>query len=203
MNYLEHLSKDKKLIKILDKKNPVILTKEKNIYLFLCYSIMSQQLSTKVAEIIKERFLEIYKSKKPSLEDIAATPFATLKSIGLSDSKVNYILNVCDYFIEHKITDAKLHKMTDEELIQTLTSIKGVGRWTVEMVMMFAMEREDVFSADDLGIQQRMCSLYGIDNTSKKQMKIEMENIAAKWSPFRTYACRYLWSWKEELIFNV
>ena len=203
MNYLEHLSKDKKLIKILDKKNPVILTKEKNIYLFLCYSIMSQQLSTKVAEIIKERFLEIYKSKKPSLEDIAATPFATLKSIGLSDSKVNYILNVCDYFIEHKITDAKLHKMPDEELIQTLTSIKGVGRWTVEMVMMFAMEREDVFSADDLGIQQRMCSLYGIDNTSKKQMKIEMENIAAKWSPFRTYACRYLWSWKEELIFNV
>jgi DNA-3-methyladenine glycosylase II len=197
MNHLEHLSKDKKLIKILDKKNSVILTKEKNIYLFLCYSIMSQQLSTKVAEIIKERFLEIYKSKKPSLEDIAATPFATLKSIGLSDSKVNYILNVCDYFIEHKITDAKLHKKTDEELIQTLTSIKGVGRWTVEMVMMFAMGREDVFSADDLGIQQRMCSLYGIDNTSKKQMKIEMETIAAKWSPFRSYACRYLWGWKD------
>jgi len=197
MNHLEHLSKDKKLIKILDKKNPVILTKEKNIYLFLCYSIMSQQLSTKVAEIIKERFLEIYNSKKPSLENIAATPFATLKSIGLSDSKVNYILNVCDYFIEHKITDAKLHKMTDEELIQTLTSIKGVGRWTVEMVMMFAMGREDVFSADDLGIQQRMCLLYEIDNTTKKQMKIEMEIIAAKCSPYRSYACRYLWGWKD------
>jgi DNA-3-methyladenine glycosylase II len=197
MNHLEHLSKDIKLIKILDKKNPVILTKEKNIYLFLCYSIMSQQLSTKVAEIIKERFLEIFNSKSPTLENIAATPFATLKSIGLSDSKVNYILNVSDYFIEHKITDSKLHNMTDEELIQTLTSIKGVGHWTVEMVMMFAMGREDVFSADDLGIQQQMCSLYSIDNTSKKLMKMEMEKIAANWSPYRTYACRYLWNWKD------
>jgi DNA-3-methyladenine glycosylase II len=62
---------------------------------------------------------------------------------------------------------------------------------------MFAMGREDVFSADDLGIQQQMCSLFAIDNTSKKQMKIDMENIAAKWSPYRTYACRYLWNWKD------
>ena len=154
-------------------------------------------MSTKVAAIIQERFLELFNNKKPSLEKIAATPFATLKSIGLSDSKVNYILNVCDYFIEHKLTDAKLHKMTDEQLIQMLTSIKGVGRWTVEMVMMFAMGREDVFAADDLGIQQQMCSLYGIDMSSKKEMKIEMENIAAKWSPYKTFACRYLWSWKD------
>ena len=197
MSHIQHLSKDKVLAKIIDKKNPISLSTEKNIYLQVCYSIMSQQLSTKVAAIIHERFLELYKPKKATLEAIAATPFATLKSIGLSDSKVNYILNVCDFFIEHKLTDTKLLKMTDEEVIQTLTSIKGVGRWTAEMVLMFAMGREDVFSADDLGIQQQMCSLYSIDNTSKKQMKIDMENIAAKWSPYRSYACRYLWGWKD------
>ena len=197
MNHIQHLSKDKVLAKIIDKKNPISLSTEKNIYLQVCFSIMSQQLSTKVAAIIHERFLELYDKKKPSLEKIAATPFATLKSIGLSDSKTNYVLNVCDYFIEHKLTDAKLHKMTDEQVIETLTSIKGVGRWTAEMVLMFAIGREDVFSADDLGIQQQMCSLYTIDNTSKKQMKIDMENIAAKWSPYRTYACRYLWGWKD------
>lgn len=197
MSHIQHLSKDKVLAKIIDKKNPISLSTEKNIYLQVCFSIMSQQLSTKVAAIIHERFLELYDKKKPSLEKIAATPFATLKSIGLSDSKTNYVLNVCDYFIEHKLTDAKLNKMTNEEVIQTLTSIKGVGHWTAEMVLMFAMGREDVFSSDDLGIQQQMCSLYTIDNTSKKQMKIEMETIAAKWSPYRTYACRYLWGWKD------
>jgi len=197
MSHIQHLSKDKVLAKIIDKKNPVILSTEKNIYLQVCFSIMSQQLSTKVAAIIHERFLELFDNKKPTLEKIAATPFATLKSIGLSDSKTNYVLNVCDYFIEHKLTDAKLLKMKDEEVIQTLTAIKGVGHWTAEMVMMFAMGREDVFSADDLGIQQQMCSLYSIDNTSKKQMKIDMETIAAKWSPFRSYACRYLWGWKD------
>jgi DNA-3-methyladenine glycosylase II len=197
MSHIQHLSKDKVLAKIIDKKNPISLSTEKNIYLQVCFSIMSQQLSTKVAAIIHERFLELYDKKKPSLEKIATTPFATLKSIGLSDSKTNYVLNVCDYFIEHKLTDAKLNKMTNEEVIQTLTSIKGVGHWTAEMVLMFAMGREDVFSADDLGIQQQMCSLYTIDNTSKKQMKIDMETIAAKWSPYRTYACRYLWGWKD------
>jgi DNA-3-methyladenine glycosylase II len=197
MSHIQYLSKDKVLAKIIDKTNPVSLTIEKNIYLHVCYSIMSQQLSTKVAAIIHERFLELYDNKKTRLEKIAATPFATLKSIGLSDSKTNYVLNVCDYFIEHKLTDAKLHKMKDEEVIQTLTAIKGVGHWTAEMVLMFAMGREDIFSVDDLGIQQQMCSLYAIDNTSKKQMKMEMEKIAAKWSPFRSYACRYLWGWKD------
>ena len=197
MSHIQHLSKDKVLAKIIDKKNPISLSTEKNIYLQVCFSIMSQQLSTKVAAIIHERFLELYDKKKPSLEKIAATPFATLKSIGLSDSKTNYVLNVCDYFIEHKLTDAKLHKMNDDEVIETLTSIKGVGQWTAEMVLMFAMGRENVFSADDLGIQQQMCSLYSIDNTSKKLMKVEMEKIAANWSPYRTYACRYLWNWKD------
>ena len=197
MNHIQHLSKDKILAKIINKKNPVSLSTEKNIYLSLCFSIMSQQLSTKVAAIIQERFLSLYKTKKPSLEQIASTPFATLKNIGLSDSKVIYILNVCDYFIEHKVTDAKLHKMADDEVINTLTSIKGVGRWTAEMVLMFSMGREDVFAVDDLGIQQQMCNLYGISAEPKKQMKIEMEKIASGWSPYRSYACRYLWNWKD------
>lgn len=197
MNHIQHLGKDKVLAKTISKKNPIEITQEKNIYLSVCFSIMSQQLSTKVADIIKGRFLEIYKPHKPTLERIAATPFPTLKKIGLSDSKVIYILNVCDYFIANKLTDAKLNKMKDEEVIQTLTAIKGVGRWTAEMVLMFAMGREDVFSSDDLGIQQQMSKLYGIDPANKKQMKTEMEQIASKWSPYRTYACRYLWNWKD------
>ena len=158
---------------------------------------MSQQLSTKVAAIIQDRFLELYETNTPSLEKIASTPFATLKNIGLSDSKVNYILNVCDYFIANNLSDDKLHKMTDEEVIQTLTAIKGVGHWTAEMVLLFSMGREDIFAVDDLGIQQQMCKLYNISAEPKKQMKIEMEKIASNWNPYRSYACRYLWSWKD------
>jgi DNA-3-methyladenine glycosylase II len=197
MSHIQHLSKDKLLAKIIDKKNPLRLSTKKNIYLSLCFSIMSQQLSTKVAAIIHDRFLDLYKNKKPSLQQIASTPFSVIKSIGLSDSKTNYILNVCDFFISNKLTDSKLHKMSDENVIEMLTAIKGVGRWTSEMVLMFSMGREDVFAVDDLGIQQQMCKLYKIDMASKKEMKLKMEQVAEKWKPYRTYACRYLWDWKD------
>ncbi len=196
MDHLEHLSKDKKLYRYIKHQERVVLPFEKNIYLYLCFSIISQQLSTKVAKVIQQRFLDLYKKKKPSLNDIITTPFDTLKGIGLSDSKTNYLLNVCIFFIENKLTDQKLYKMSDEALIDLLTQIKGVGRWTVEMILMFAMQREDVFAADDLGIQQKMCAIYDINAGNKKEMKIKMQAIAQKWSPYKTYACRYLWGAK-------
>jgi DNA-3-methyladenine glycosylase II len=87
--------------------------------------------------------------------------------------------------------------MSNEELIKFLSQIKGVGQWTVEMILMFTLGREDVFAVDDLGIQQAICKLYKIDATDKKTMKIKMLEISAKWSPYRTYACRYLWGWKD------
>lgn len=193
MEHILHLQKDKKLAKYLNAQPPIHLSKEKNIYLYICFSIISQQLSTKVAKVIQQRFLALYKKKKPSLQEIISTPFDTLKSIGLSASKTNYLLNVCIFFVENKLTDQKLYKLSDEELIQLLTEIKGVGKWTVEMILMFALQRENVFAVDDLGIQQKMCAIYNIDATNKKEMKLKMETISKRWSPYRTYACRYLW----------
>jgi DNA-3-methyladenine glycosylase II len=196
LEHIKHLNKDKKLKAIISTQETIVLKKEKNIYLWICFSIISQQLSTKVAKVIQQRFLDLFDSKKPSLEEIIATPFDTLKGIGLSQSKTNYLLNVCHFFLEHKLTDSKLNKMDDETLIALLIQIKGVGRWTVEMILMFALGREDVFAVDDLGIQQKMCALFDIDKTDKKQMKIKMQEISSPWSPYRTYACRYLWGWK-------
>jgi DNA-3-methyladenine glycosylase II len=158
---------------------------------------MSQQLSTKVADVFHRRFLALYKTKNPTVKEIAATPFETLRSIGLSNAKANYVINVCNYFIEEKITDAMLRKMSNEEVIKYLTQIKGVGQWTVEMILMFTLGREDVFAVDDLGIQQAICKLYKIDSTDKKAMKEKMLVVSKKWSPYRTYACRYLWGWKD------
>ena len=197
MEHILHLSKDKKLKKIIELQKPYVLVKEKNVYLNLCYSIMSQQLSTKVAAVFHQRFLDLYKGKTPTAIQIAATPFETLRGIGLSNAKASYVLNVSNFFIDEKITDAKLEKMNNAELIKYLSQIKGVGQWTVEMILMFTLGREDIFAVDDLGIQQAICKLYKIDAEDKKAMKEKMLKVSAKWSPYRTYACRYLWGWKD------
>jgi DNA-3-methyladenine glycosylase II len=200
MEHIAHLTKDKEFKKILELQEPFVLVKRKNVHLHLCNSIMSQQLSTKVADVFHRRFLDLYNGKSPSAAQIAATPFETLRGIGLSNAKANYVLNVCNFFMEEKITDAMLHKMSNEELIKYLTQIKGIGQWTVEMVLMFTLGREDVFAVDDLGIQQAICKLYKIDVADKKAMKEKMLTISKKWSPYRTYACRYLWGWKDATL---
>jgi DNA-3-methyladenine glycosylase II len=196
--HLIHLSKDKKLHKIIALQEPYILNKRKNVHLHICSSIISQQLSTKVAAVIYARFLKLFVKKSPTPADIMAIPFDELRSIGLSHSKTNYVRNVCTFFLEHKVTDGMLHKMEDEELIDFLVQIKGVGRWTAEMILMFTLGREDVFAVDDLGIQQAMTKLYQLDAGDKKGMKEKMLQLSQKWKPYRTYACRYLWSWKDE-----
>ncbi|HTB52069.1 MAG TPA: hypothetical protein VK718_04770 [Ferruginibacter sp.] len=197
MEHVEHLSRDKRLREIISLQDPYTLVKRKGIYLILCKSIVSQQLSTRVAEVIYGRFLDLYKNKKPTAQQIIDTPLEKLRNVGLSNAKANYLQNVCRFFIEEKLTDAKLHKMTDEAIIEKLTQIKGVGKWTVEMILMFALGREDVFAMDDLIIQQHFARLYKLDVTDKKTLKIKMFAQSSKWSPYRTYACRYLWGWKD------
>ena len=197
MEHITHLSKDKKLKKIIELQEPYVLVKYSDAYLHLCNSIMSQQLSTKVAQVFHRRFLNLYGGKNPTAKQIAATPFETLRGIGLSNAKANYVLNVSRFFIDEKITDKSLHAMNNEEVIKYLTQIKGVGQWTVEMILMFTLGREDVFAVDDLGIQQAICKLYKIDAADKKAMKEKMLKVSKKWSPYRTYACRYLWGWKD------
>ena len=197
MEHIAHLSKDKKLKKLISGLPPMTLKKSKPIYLELVFSIISQQLSTKVAQVIQGRFLDLFDTRKPGCDEILSVPFEQLRAVGLSNAKTVYVREVCQFFIQHKLEDKALQRLADEELIALLTQIKGVGRWTSEMILMFSMAREDVFAADDLGIQQAMARLYQLDATDKKQFREQMLKISAKWSPYRTYACRYLWAWKD------
>jgi DNA-3-methyladenine glycosylase II len=199
MEYMDHLSKDRKLQRVLSEQEPVKLKFHKNIPLRLCASIMSQQLSTKVAKVIYHRFLELYEGEEPTPEQIVATPFDTLRAIGLSNAKVQYVLNVAQFAIDHKLDDKKLKKMSNEEVLDLLTQIKGVGRWTVEMLLMFTLGREDVFAVDDYGIQVAMKKVYNLDDSNKKAFKEKMVSISQKWSPYRTYACLHLWQWKDNV----
>jgi len=199
MKYITHLSKDKKLARLIDGSDPMELKFHKNICLRLCASIMSQQLSTKVARVIYNRFIELYDGKEPTPDQIVATPFDNLRAIGLSNAKTQYVLNVAQFAIDHKLTDTKLKKMSDEQIIELLTEIKGVGRWTVEMLLMFTLGREDIFSADDYGVQTAMKKLYKLNDKDRKELKQKLLKISEKWAPYRTYACLYLWKWKDNV----
>lgn len=196
MEYVTHLQKDKKLAKIIGTDLHQ-LSLHPNIPVRIMSSIISQQLSTKVARVIFQRFLDLYKGKEPKPQQVLDTPAETLRSIGLSNAKVSYVHNVAAFCIEHKITDKKLLAMSNEEIIDLLVQIKGIGKWSVEMLLMFTLGREDVFAVDDLGIQQAMTHLYKLDPDNKKEMKEKMLKISAKWSPYRTYACLHLWQWKD------
>lgn len=108
------------------------------------------------------------------------------------------MLNVAAFFQEKKLIQQDWPTLSDQEIIDLLTQIKGVGKWTVEMVLIFTLHRTDVLPLADLGIQQAFALLYGLDlNQRKKALFQEMHEIAEAWSPYRTYACLYLWQFKD------
>ena len=196
MEYVAHLAKDQQLKKLIEAHGMLQLKKQKNLYLYLCYSIMSQQLSTKVADVIRKRFIDVY-GGEPTARQIVETPFEKLRAIGLSNAKVNYVQNVARFELDRGMSHQKLSRMTNEEVIEYLTQIKGVGRWTTEMLLMFALCREDVFALDDLGLQQAVIKLYDLKHRKKKIMLNRILKISEQWSPYRTYASMYLWRWKD------
>ena len=196
MTYKAHLKKDIKLATLL-AADTHILKKRKNTPIRLIASIISQQLSIKVAKIIFLRFLDLYAGKEPTCLQVLATDPTVLRGIGLSNSKVGYVQNVAVFFIENKVTDKQLYTMPPEQVIELLTQIKGVGKWTVEMLLMFSLGQEDVFAVDDLGIQQAMIKLYKIKFETKKDLRTKMLKKSLSWSPYRTYACLHLWQWKD------
>jgi DNA-3-methyladenine glycosylase II len=192
MEFKKFLEKDKKLKKALEFEI-TLPTRTKNITMSLVWSIMSQQLSIQVAKVMHARFIELFDGRFPSPEEILEVPVETIKAIGISQSKANYIHNVAEFISSRKITIARLNKMSDEEVIELLTEIKGVGRWTVEMLLIFGLGREDVFAIDDLGIQKGMIEIFKLHNLSKKELRIKIMKLSERWSPYRSYVCLYLW----------
>jgi DNA-3-methyladenine glycosylase II len=196
MSYFQYLQKDKNLLPLLTKEFPS-LKYRKNIPLRLMASIISQQLSSRVAEVFYKRFLQLFNGEEPTAAQVLAMPKETLRSIGLSNAKVAYVHNVAEFFIEKNISDKTLKALPNEEIIALLTQIKGVGRWTVEMLLMFSLGREDVFAVDDLAIQNTMLHFYKWKISDRKTLKQKMLKQSEKWKPYRTYACLHLWHWKD------
>ncbi len=168
-----------------------------DIYYDLLKSIISQQLSVKAAATIYDRFLGLFQADYPHPQKVLAFETEALRAVGLSRQKSGYIQNVANYFQEAERQQLDWQEMPDEEIVQQLTQIKGVGRWTVEMILMFTLDRPDVFPIDDLGIQQAIQGLYQLEG-DKKSLRRQYLEVAEVWRPHRTLACRYLWRWKDE-----
>lgn len=163
-----------------------------DIYGSLISSIVSQQLSTKVVRVIWRRFTDLFPDSYPAPRALLATEHELLRKAGLSNSKAIYLKNVAAFHLENDMSFDYLQQMSDQEIISYLTRIKGVGRWTVQMILMFPMDRPDVFPVDDLGIQNAMKRLYGLE-LEKKALREKLEEIAMAWQPYRSLACKYLW----------
>lgn len=168
------------------------LSSKPNAIVQLYCAVVGQQLSTKAATAIKKRFLDYY-TKDPSPEQILSTSVADLRTLGLSNAKANYIHNIATFVLDNKLTHKKLKTLADSEIITLLTQIKGIGQWTVEMLLMFTLERENIFPVDDLGIQKAMILNYEIKAHNKQTLKKRMIEISESWAPYKTYASLHLW----------
>lgn len=193
---LAHLSRDKKLAAVIKAQGTLTYTTGKDLYTSLLSSIVSQQLSVKAADTIWKRFIALFPDNDPKPALVLKKKPEDLRAVGLSFQKAGYIQNIARFALDHGFDHAVLKKKNDDELVEHLTQIKGVGKWTVQMILMFSMGRMDVFPEDDLGIQNAIKKLYNI-TSDKKQLKADMHKISAKWSPYRTVACRYLWRHKD------
>ncbi len=168
-----------------------------DLYLALLESIVSQQISVKAANSIFRKFRLLFSDGYPAPALLLRKTETELRSAGLSFQKIGYLQNVAA-FAQANSTDLEtMLAKTDDEIIQYLTPIKGVGRWTVEMLLMFVLDRPDVFPVDDLVIRQKMMKAYPdltADLTGRALVK-KLHEIAEPWQPYRTVACRYLWRW--------
>lgn len=190
---LQYLQKDKILSQAIGNLESEIRPELNiDIYHELLASIVSQQLSSKVVKIIWRRFTDLFVDGYPNAEILLSTEHQTLRAIGLSNSKVNYVKNVAEFKLKNDMSFEYLQQMSDQEIVDYLTQIKGVGKWTAQMILMFPMDRPNVFPVNDLGIQNAMKRLYGLD-LDKKELLLRMNEISSQWDPYKTLASKYLW----------
>ncbi len=195
--HIVHLKKDKKLKKVIEQVGVIKSRKRDDLFISLLRAIVGQQLSVKAADTIWGRFEGLFKDGIPTAKAILKLKDDKMRSVGLSYQKAGYIKNIATFSIEQTLDYKLLKSKSDDELIDYLVQIKGVGRWTVEMLLMFTLDRKDVFPKDDLGIQNGMKKIYGL-TSDKKQLHKEMEEIAEAWRPHRTMACLYIWRYKDD-----
>lgn len=158
----------------------------------LLHAVLSQQVSVRAADAISRRFLDLFPDRTPAPDRLAAMSDAELRTAGVSRQKAGYLRAIAAFTRDGGLDRDRLRGMTDDAIIDHLVQIRGVGRWTAEMLLMFTLNRPDILPVDDLGIRNAMTRLYRLRSKGPR-LTARMITLARPWRPHRTLACRYLW----------
>ena len=180
--------KDKILKKIISQYKSEKITSKKNAFYTLAKSITGQQISVKAANAIWSKLEK--KIKKINPNNLLKIKRSEIKKCGFSKQKINYILNLANFFIKNKQIEKKWEKMNDEEIIEDLIKIKGIGKWTAEMFLIFYLLRPNIFPSADIGLLKAISINYNLKYPLKEP---EINKFKRKWSPWSTVATWFLW----------
>lgn len=187
---IKFLKKDPKFAKIIKQVGDYSVKITKNRYQSLVEAIIAQQLSGSAAESILKKFKKLYKTKFPKPIDVIKTSDSKLRSAGLSKMKVSYIKDLSKKIEKNQLNIRKISTKSDEYVIEQLTSVRGIGRWTAEMFLIFSLGRLDILPVGDLGLKKGIQLMYSFDDLPNER---EIEQLAETWRPYRTVATWYLW----------
>lgn len=186
---LEQLKKDPVMAPVVDRHPLEIAVEEKNLLESIVGAIISQQLSVKAADTIEKRFYGLFGGVFPKPEQIIEASGDDIRAQGISYSKIKYIKGLAQAVIDKQIDLDGIVQKDDEQVIEDLVALKGIGRWTAEMILIFSLYRPDVFSMGDLGLRTAVSKLYGVDRDDL----LAIEKITEQWSPYRSFGSRLLW----------
>ena len=180
---------------LISQAGPFTLKVNRNRFGMLVRSIVSQQISTKAAQSIQRKLeeslgLNSAGSRKVTPEALVVRTVEQLRAVGLSGQKVAYLQDLTERMLDGRLRLDRIGRLSDGEAIEHLIQVKGIGRWTAQMFLMFSLGRLDVFPHDDLGVRSAIRDLYGLSDLPDKRLSHE---IAAPWEPYRTVASWYCW----------
>ena len=186
---ISHLrSRDPILGALIEAIGPCTLTMRRNRFDALVRSIISQQISTPAARTIRARLEERIGVPKPDM--VLALSLEEMRLCGISPQKAKYLQDLAEHVASGRLPLHRLGRLSDEEVIEKLIAVKGIGRWTGQMFLMFSLGRPDILPHDDLGVRTGMRRLYDLPEMPNRE---KIDEIAAPWRPFATVACWYLW----------
>ncbi|MDE1828422.1 MAG: DNA-3-methyladenine glycosylase 2 family protein [Candidatus Micrarchaeota archaeon] len=186
-----HLARrDKVLGRIIRRVGYPNFEVHENHYSSLIVSIVSQQISWAAANSILRRFRQMYKGRMPTPKEYLKTKNEKLRGAGISPQKCLYLKDLCERIENGALELKKFHRMPNEMIIEELDEVKGIGRWTAEMFLIFSLGRTDVFPMDDLGIRKAVKEVYGLRDLPDKK---KLEGISRVWRPYGSIAALYLW----------
>jgi 3-methyladenine DNA glycosylase/8-oxoguanine DNA glycosylase len=186
-----HLGRvDAALGAVIERVGRCTLHRRRDYFVALCQAIFTQQVATPVAVILFDRFRDLFPGRRPTPRGVLRASEEELRGVGLSRQKLSYLRDLAERFATNALPTRRWARMSDEQVIESLVQVRGIGRWTAEMFLIFVLNRPDVLPADDLGLRKGVQTLYGLQDTpSAADVLLRGE----RWRPYRTVATWYIW----------